>query len=1425
MNLRKFCSVHWKKAFLLASAFSITNLCLSQLTGTITVGSGGDYESLSNTGGLFSAVNNAGLAGDLNVTISSDILEYGTVDLNQWSIGSSYSILISPSGSRTLSGTVSGGMIKLNGADNVVMDGLNSGGNSLTISNLSIATTASTISFLGDATGNVVRNCAIYGSSKSSTTGTILFSTGVATGNDDNTVTNCDIGPAGTSLPAMAITSVGSAGFTNDNIIITENNIHDWYLNGSSNAINVVSNSSAWTISSNKFYQTSARTLSGAPAVNYMKVIYIATSTGGGYTITNNTIGSASSNGSGMLTILNTYENSNGRGTFTAMDISVAASPISNIQGNTITNINLTSASQGELSGDGIFNGIVVRSGGVSIGGSTPSLGNIIGSLTGEASTTSGIYCSSSSTFQFATATAIFLNSSTACSIQNNVIGAITGVTSASAGFRFDGIALSGSGNHQILSNTIGGSTSNSIMVTGSPYFCGVNGITTTSYTGAITIGASGAGNIIQNLTANSSYAYLYGIQQGGVITGTSSISYNSFDNFSLPTMASSGYGNIYVISHTGNAVNATLNITNNTFGSNSGNFAPASTANYFAIACGKLKNELISNNNFNNITLNNSGVAMLINNDYIASANGTKTVEDNYITGGLMRTGVGSDFYAYYDFANHNASATITISGNNFSNITVNSNGNAGIIRSTGTGTPTLKVFNNTFNNITQSGITNYINLNGLGGTDVAPCQVYGNQITGSSIASFGDCKAINIGTTCNYVDIYNNNIGNFTLNNSTSNLTFYGISTEGTITPGTSQIINVYDNTISNVSSPGVYTNIYGIFNFGNGGTVNVYRNQINSLATASGYSNEISGIYFGGQGNSNIHHNKIYGLTTPSNNGVIKGILIGSGLTVNVYNNLVGDLNAPNSSLASPNSSITGLYIGGWNSSSVVSAFYNTVFLDANSGGTNFGTAAVYANTTPLVDLRNNIFVNKSIANGTGKAVAYQRGNSTINTYALTANNNLFYSPTTIYFDGTNTFNSLGTYQSFVSSRDNNAISEDPHWLSMTGSNVNYLHIDNAFTTAIESGAINISGITDDFDQEIRQGNPGYVGTGTAPDIGADEINEIPLVDLDGDGYSSAVDCNDNDPLIYPSATEICDNVDNNCNGTIDEGVSIAYYVDNDGDGYGIGPDINFCSDPGTGYTAQDGDCDDSNAQIHPGATEVCDGLDNNCDGSADEGLQFTNFFVDNDNDGYGAGVANSYCVDPGAGYAAQDGDCDDNNVQIHPGAVEICDGLDNDCNGSTDEGLQFTDYYLDGDNDGYGTGASNSYCDDPGVGYAMQNGDCNDNNSAVNPNAVDIPNNGIDENCDGVDGYLSLNEVGSDFMTIKPNPVHDYTTFTYMGNMEDVILTLVSMNGEILRQIEIHLNETIIQKEQLTSGVYFAKISVKGEQKVVLKLIIL
>jgi hypothetical protein len=620
-------------------------------------------------------------------------------------------------------------------------------------------------------------------------------------------------------------------------------------------------------------------------------------------------------------------------------------------------------------------------------------------------------------------------------------------------------------------------------------------------------------------------------------------------------------------------------------------------------------------------------------------------------------------------------------------------------------------------------------------------------------------------------------------------------------------------------------VYTNIYGIFNFGNGGTVNVYRNQINSLATASGYSNEISGIYFGGQGNSNIHHNKIYGLTTPSNNGVIKGILIGSGLTVNVYNNLVGDLNAPNSSLASPNSSITGLYIGGWNSSSVVSAFYNTVFLDANSGGTNFGTAAVYANTTPLVDLRNNIFVNKSIANGTGKAVAYQRGNSTINTYALTANNNLFYSPTTIYFDGTNAFNSLGTYQSFVSSRDNNAISEDPHWLSMTGSNVNYLHIDNAFTTAIESGAINISGITDDFDQEIRQGNPGYVGTGTAPDIGADEINEIPLVDLDGDGYSSAVDCNDNDPLIYPSATEICDNVDNNCNGTIDEGVSIAYYVDNDGDGYGIGPGINFCSDPGTGYTAQDGDCDDSNAQIHPGATEVCDGLDNNCDGSADEGLQFTNYFVDNDNDGYGAGLANSYCVDPGAGYAAQDGDCDDNNVQIHPGAVEICDGLDNDCDGSTDEGLQFTDYYVDGDNDGYGTGASNSYCDDPGVGYATQNGDCNDNNSAVNPNAVDIPNNGMDENCDGVDGYLSLNEVGSDFMTIKPNPVQDYTTFTYMGNMEDVILTLVSMNGEILRQIEIHLNETIIQKEQLTSGVYFAKISVKGEQKVVLKLIIL
>jgi len=255
-----------------------------------------------------------------------------------------------------------------------------------------------------------------------------------------------------------------------------------------------------------------------------------------------------------------------------------------------------------------------------------------------------------------------------------------------------------------------------------------------------------------------------------------------------------------------------------------------------------------------------------------------------------------------------------------------------------------------------------------------------------------------------------------------------------------------------------------------------------------------------------------------------------------------------------------------------------------------------------------------------------------------------------------------------------------------------------------------------------------------------------------DTDGDGYGTGVgqslcanpgpgfatlngDCNDNDDEINPAATEICDGIDNDCDTQIDEGLTfITYYTDADGDGYGTGVGQSLCADPGAGFATLDGDCDDNDDEINPAATEICDGIDNDCDTQIDEGLTFTTYYTDADGDGYGTGVGQSLCANPGPGFATLGGDCNDNDDEINPAATEICDGIDNDCDTQIDEGLTFITYYTDADGDGYGTGVGQSLCADPGEGFATLNGDCNDNNPAINPAAPEICD-GIDNNCNG------------------------------------------------------------------------------------------
>lgn len=233
---------------------------------------------------------------------------------------------------------------------------------------------------------------------------------------------------------------------------------------------------------------------------------------------------------------------------------------------------------------------------------------------------------------------------------------------------------------------------------------------------------------------------------------------------------------------------------------------------------------------------------------------------------------------------------------------------------------------------------------------------------------------------------------------------------------------------------------------------------------------------------------------------------------------------------------------------------------------------------------------------------------------------------------------------------------------------------------------------------------------------------------------DPYYGSDECDDNDPSVGEDAAEECDGLDNNCDGRIDEGVTSTWYADADGDGYGDEAEAIESCEGTDGWIAVAGDCDDADPDVHPGAEEQCDGRDNSCEGSVDEGLSEITCYQDADLDGYGdPGSTLLACVCPDA-YTDNGADCDDADPLAAPAFPEYCDGVDNDCDAEIDEDGP-TIWYTDADGDGYGApGSAISACT-PGEGWVRNGDDCDDADATVNPGAEERRNDEVDSDCDG------------------------------------------------------------------------------------------
>mgnify|MGYP000843946165 CR=1 FL=1 len=446
-----------------------------------------------------------------------------------------------------------------------------------------------------------------------------------------------------------------------------------------------------------------------------------------------------------------------------------------------------------------------------------------------------------------------------------------------------------------------------------------------------------------------------------------------------------------------------------------------------------------------------------------------------------------GTVFGIYTTYGNN-----VVISHNNLDNMASGGSGfvsfASGIMLTTAKGT-NITVSYNTISLTSLSGNTRYMYcIYGNSGDATSTINIHHNTFENCSHSSTGAFSAITNGVSSITLNVYSNTVQNNTILSTVSPSIF---------SLGSPANLNIYDNTISGLTI-GAATGTSNIINVTSPANMNIYGNTIGNITKTEGIGGGIVAINGGTGTTKNIYGNRIDGIITGNTSTTtVYGINIAGGIATRIYNNIICGIN---SGYSGANDAIRGISISSTTASSTIGVYYNTIYLNAISAAADFWSSCIYHTqnttvTTAALDMRNNILVNLSTPTGTGKTVVFRRSASTdLNNIAI-SDNNCFYAGTpgankVIFYDGTNSDETIEAYKIRVAPRDIVSFTESPPFVNISSQPYNF-HL-NANPSLCKNGALPINEpiiITDDYDN-----NPRSI---TLPTVGAYEyIGGIPV-----------------------------------------------------------------------------------------------------------------------------------------------------------------------------------------------------------------------------------------------------------------------------------------------------------------------------------------